>query len=359
MVVHRHHPRDTVVVDAIDALVEHFEQAVHLQELETESSVLRTTAATGGVLQGVPVDGSTQKEEECISITATVTASLSGGCRPLKIHPVVTHWLERLQKTEQKDTGNLNHGGVEKERAVLEDEDDLHHPKKKKAPSLETICQLICGYRQSIRNTLFQNNASKSSIRFISTGCAVLINFEVLVSQCLQSYYREQSGEALEREVATTATTAEFFKTMQAMACDVSICTRLCTDAAAQDNDTDASSNDHKASPSSREHRHRHILRDIVLPTILQCMCHALGTVAFMETRIDEDGAFGGNVDDYENEKKNSIARCIVSILVFGIPRLGPHQIHKSLNEQLYRVSSVFNDCQWHEQVPLMRLQAL
>jgi hypothetical protein len=198
-----------------------------------------------------------------------------GTCSPT-IPPVIRHWVARMQQSNHSSKSLVEH--------------------------------LLTSYQTCIRPALFQR--SKAAID--PSGVAVLVHYEILVSQYSsqtttgekqrqqQQEHRQSNSDDRNngrRSITVEVSQSLLSQTLQRLACDVTLVT------------------------SSSDGVSPYMISNVILPTLLRLQSLILD--------VDGSDVVGSDV----------IRRCAVSLLAFGVPRLGPREVDAAIAEELSHIS--------------------
>jgi hypothetical protein len=227
---------DDVISSAIDALVAHYRQPIHLEELSTQE----------------PATSRDHLEESPLNLRSSP--------------PVIRYQLERINKF----------------------------------PTSTTRKQLIAAYRTSIRPTFLSTSLRKlEKKKVVLEGIPVLIHYELLValySQQDKYDHEELNGDDFSRVLDETLVT---------LACDVTILTAS----------IDTEEEKKTLTPPT--------LSNVVLPTLLRLMIYVI------ECAKERSAPLSISV----------LRRCVVTVLAFGCPKMGPQHIDPQIQEALFDLS--------------------
>jgi hypothetical protein len=200
---------------------------------------------------------------------------------PITAHPpsipaVIQHWLARLEES--------NH-------------------------SYESLMEgLLASYQTCIRPALFESN--KAIIEPL--GVAVLVHYEVLLSQFSTGKERPQQQQQQQRQssrdCSRTTVNAPSSQTLERLACDVTLVTSCL-----------------ESEHTKGDGVSQYMISNVILPTLLRLQ--SLGLDAVGSTNEDVDGS------------SDVIRRCAVSLLAFSVHRLGPREVDADIADELSHVS--------------------
>jgi hypothetical protein len=169
---------------------------------------------------------------------------------------------------------------------------------------------LLASYPTCIRPALFQSNKA----RIDQSGVAVLVHYELLLSQFSTGKEQQHPQERQSSSDRSTSTTvnASRSQTLQRLACDVTLVTAC------------LAPEDTKGGAGLLS---QYVISNVILPTLLRLQSlslnHAVASVA------SKDVVIGSDV----------MRRCAVSLLAFGVPRLGPREVDAAISDELSHVS--------------------
>jgi hypothetical protein len=347
--------------EAIESLVEHYRQPIHLI---ASSSI---------------VDDDTDKINQ-----TTKAAVQQAEYAPTTTPPFVEHWLRRLiqqeqlqQQQQQQQNSNYNNSAIMMVQA------------------------LVHSYVTSIRSTLFtmddhggsmdmvdqQNYESSTKLAassFVNPhGVPVLAHYELLLSKFLE--HAEEQHQQPQGVVAITydekvqsgndglpiptskkedginntiSTISIFAETLHSMACDITLLTSSsCASASTTPStDDDIDSDNKNEPPSSRSSSFSPNLSFLVPNVILPTLVRLLQTIqSYIQTNkssfvvLKDSTTTTTTASDtytlHEHDKDDllttAMRRCDVSVLAFGMPCLGPLQIHAELGNRCIATKTV------------------
>jgi hypothetical protein len=200
----------------------------------------------------------------------------------VKAHPptipvVIQHWMARL-------------------------EESIH--------SYESLMDcLLASYQTCIRPALFESN--KAIIE--QTGVSVLVHYELMLSQFSKG--KDQQHESSLDDSPTTVNALS--QTLQRLACDVTLVTSCLESEHTKGEGVGVS---------------QYMISNVILPTLLRLQ--SLGLHMYTA-----GGSTSRSEDTVGSTSDVILRRCAVSLLAFGVPRLGPREVDAAIADELSHVS--------------------
>jgi hypothetical protein len=172
---------------------------------------------------------------------------------------------------------------------------------------------LLASYQTCIRPALFQSN--KAIIE--PSGVVVLIHYELLVSQFSMGKEQQQSPLIRDGSRSRSTVNASSSQTLQRLACDVTLVTS-CLES--------------EHTKGAGRGVSQYMISNVILSTLLRLQSLGLNMSTVASTSGSEDKDVGSTSDVI-------LRRCAVSLLAFGVPRLGPREVDAAIADELSRVS--------------------